>query len=216
MNMQDIQLHEIKSYGGEIAEAIDLINTIPIQRVEIDEATGNQVTTIVDYVTVNERLKAYRRVFPISAIITEYELDDDGYVMFKAAIHGDNGELLATGHARRLLKDNGFELCETKAVGKALALAGFNKSSEIASVEEIKESREEKKEEDEQLPSDKINKAIKPKKAKSDKVTKNQLKRLDEMDEDFLEDCLNKLNKPIERLTVEEANQIIERYEAIR
>lgn len=195
-----------------IAQQNELINTIPIIREIVDEVTGETKKEIIEYAPVNERLKAFRRIFPLDHIITEYELDND-YVDFKATILVDK-EIIATGHARANVKD--FERCETKAIGRALAFAGFNKSNEIASAEEIKEHQEEVKEEKKETPSEKIKKAVKKSKPKGiAKVSKNQLKKLDEIDQEFLNDCLNQLEKPIERLTVDEADEIIKRYEAI-
>lgn len=98
------------------------------------------------YAEVNQRIKAFRMVYPNGTIATELLSDKDGICVFKAMVYGDNdptvNTLLGTGHAYE--KENeGFinrtsyiENCETSAVGRALAMAGFGLNTEICSAEE--------------------------------------------------------------------------------
>ena len=51
-----------------------------------------------EYVEVNERLKAFREMYPTGSIMTEIVSHQDGVVVMKAVIIID-GQIRATGHA---------------------------------------------------------------------------------------------------------------------
>jgi hypothetical protein len=95
------------------------------------------------YVTVSERVKAIRNKYGFNvSIITEVvELDGES-VSIKATVLQD-GNIIATGHAKEnkndsfINKGSYVENCETSAVGRALAFAGFGIDAEIASADEI-------------------------------------------------------------------------------
>lgn len=104
-----------------------------------NEKTGK---IIGDYVEVNQRVKAFRMVYPTGTIETEMISNENGVCIFKANIYDDN-KLLATGTAYEkedstfINKTSYIENCETSAVGRALGLAGFGIDSSIASKEEV-------------------------------------------------------------------------------
>ena len=50
------------------------------------------------YITVNERVKEFRRLHPQGQILTQIMANADGQVMFKAEVLVD-GVCVATGHA---------------------------------------------------------------------------------------------------------------------
>ena len=83
-----------------------------------------------DYVLVNERVKAFRMLFPNGSIATDIIDMHDGVVVMKATIRDDDGEILATGLAYEkessnyINKTSYIENCETSAVGRALGLSG--------------------------------------------------------------------------------------------
>ena len=95
-----------------------------------------------NYVLVNERVKAFRMLYPEGAIITELVKDEDGVCTFKASIYGETG-VLATGYAQEkesssyINKTSYIENCETSAVGRALGFLGIGIDTSIASAEEV-------------------------------------------------------------------------------
>lgn len=99
-----------------------------------------------NYPMVNERIKAFRMVYPNGAIITEMISDADGKCVFQASIFDDNEKVIGTGHAyereeaSNINKTSYIENCETSAVGRALAMCGFGIDASIASYEEVTEA----------------------------------------------------------------------------
>jgi hypothetical protein len=95
-----------------------------------------------DYAEVNQRIKAFRMVYPQGTILTEMLSNDNGVVVFKASVY-DNNRLLATGTAYEkedssfINKTSYIENCETSAVGRALGMAGFGIDVSVASAEEV-------------------------------------------------------------------------------
>lgn len=94
------------------------------------------------YVLVNERVKAFRQLFPDGTILTELVKDQDGVCTFKASIT-DGEKVLATGYAQEketssyINKTSYIENCETSAVGRALGFLGIGIDTSIASAEEV-------------------------------------------------------------------------------
>lgn len=107
---------------------------------------------IQDYVTVAERIEKFYERFPDGRIVThivEHDLER-GFILMRAEIYRtpDDAQPAATGHAFEY-RDGGYvqktsyiEVGETSAVGRALALCGFEVKRGIASREEMeKQSR---------------------------------------------------------------------------
>lgn len=96
-----------------------------------------------DYAEVNQRIKAFRMVYPQGSIPTEIVSIDNGVVIMKASVLTDDGRLLATGTAYEkedssfINKTSYIENCETSAVGRALGMAGFGIDVSVASAEEM-------------------------------------------------------------------------------
>ena len=100
------------------------------------------------YAEVNQRIKAFRMVYPSGAIITEMISNENGVCVFRAevysAFYGDHPGLLGVGHAYEkedstfINKTSYIENCETSAVGRALGMAGFGIDTSVASYEEVK------------------------------------------------------------------------------
>lgn len=95
-----------------------------------------------EYVEVNERLKAFREIYPNGSIMTEIVSHQDGVVVMKAVIVID-GQIRATGHAYEkegstfINKTSYIENCETSCWGRALACLGLGLDTSVASVEEV-------------------------------------------------------------------------------
>lgn len=98
-----------------------------------------------DYVEVNERVKAFRMLYPEGTIVTEIKQIENGSVIIQATIYADyeNDKLLATGIAQEkegstyINKTSYIENCETSAVGRALGFLGIGIDTSIASAEEV-------------------------------------------------------------------------------
>ena len=96
-----------------------------------------------DYIPVNERIKAFRFIYPKGIIKTEIIGLADGICTIKAEAYDDEGKLLATGHAQEketssfINKTSYVENCETSAVGRCLGNAGIGLDYGFASYEEV-------------------------------------------------------------------------------
>ena len=105
-----------------------------------------------EYAEVNQRIKAFRMVYPEGAIETELQSNIDGICIFKAWVYGSKNwneetgwtsTLLGTGTAYEkenssfINKTSYIENCETSAVGRALGMAGFGIDTSVASAEEV-------------------------------------------------------------------------------
>lgn len=104
------------------------------------------------YAQVNERTKAFRKVYPTGGIVPEIEEIREDYVRIRTTISDENGKVLATGTASETLTGNQkkdyinltsmVENCETSSVGRALGFAGFGVDVSIASAEDIERNKE--------------------------------------------------------------------------
>jgi hypothetical protein len=97
------------------------------------------------YQTVAYRLAEFRKQFPAASkwnIATECLHRDNETVVFKATIISPEGKAVATGHAEEkrdasfINRTSAYENCETSAIGRALAAAGFI-GNEFASADEL-------------------------------------------------------------------------------
>ena len=96
-----------------------------------------------DYAEVNQRIKAFRMVYPQGMIKTNIESIADGICVMRAEIYTEDGILLGTGTAYEkedssfINKTSYIENCETSAVGRALGMCGFGIDVSVASAEEV-------------------------------------------------------------------------------
>lgn len=99
-----------------------------------------------DYYTVGRRVADFRLAHSIGdlwAITTTAVEVNAERVMFKATITSPTGEVVATGYAEEVRSDRGVnstsavENCESSAIGRALAAAGFGGDGEYASADEL-------------------------------------------------------------------------------
>lgn len=148
----------------DIQKANETIKTTTISRT--DKKTGKEISK--EYAEVNQRVKAFRMVYPTGTIETEMVSNENGICIFKANIYipeyveEARGEGIVVVHNQRLLatgtayetKDSTFinqtsyiENCETSAVGRALGMAGFGIDTSIASAEEVQNAMANQKEE---------------------------------------------------------------------
>lgn len=111
--------------------------------VVIEKKTKNGQVKTNNYNTVNQRILAFRELYPNGSIQTEILSMEDGAVLFKATAYDDDGKVIATGHAREKEGD-GFinatsfiENCETSAIGRALGIIGIGAVDALASFQEV-------------------------------------------------------------------------------
>lgn len=113
-----------------------------------DIANANKAITVQpikgkNYAEVNQRVKAFRMVYPNGTIDSEIVSCRDGVVVIKATCADENGTILGVGHAYEkegssfINKESYIENCETSAVGRALGFAGFGIDTSICSAEEL-------------------------------------------------------------------------------
>lgn len=149
----------------DIKKANETIMTTGIER---KDKNGN--TSVKQYAEVNQRIKAFRMVYPNGTIETEILSIDNGVCIMKANIYQniyicqeDENQivkiekmLLGTGTAYEkenstfINKTSYIENCETSCVGRALAMCGFGIDTSIASKEEVENAIEQQEQEKKQ------------------------------------------------------------------
>lgn len=120
----------------------------------IAEANATIKTTNIkgrQYAEVNQRIKAFRMVYPEGFIISEIDQLVDGLCIFRARVgvyevFADGAvkeRVLGTGTAyekegsSQINRTSYIENCETSAIGRALGMAGFGIDTSVASAEEV-------------------------------------------------------------------------------
>lgn len=118
-------------------KANEAIKTTGIEKT--NKKTGER--TVTQYAPVNQRVKAFRMVYPMGRIETQMLSNSDGVCIFRAVVAvGDM--VLGTGTACEeeqssfINKTSYIENCETSAVGRALGMAGFGIDTSLSSYEE--------------------------------------------------------------------------------
>lgn len=98
------------------------------------------------YHTVAKRVNDFRAKHPISegwGVTTEIVRLDDAMIVIRATITDPTGRTVATGYAEEQRSNRGvnatsaLENCETSAIGRALAAAGYGGDGEYASADEV-------------------------------------------------------------------------------
>lgn len=124
------------------------MNTISYEDIEKVNAKLN--TTDIKgktYIEVNQRIKAFRMLYPEGVIFTNIISNENGVCIIKAQVgfYDEDGSVkwLGEGHAYEkenstfINKTSYIENCETSAVGRALGMAGFGIDTSVASAEEV-------------------------------------------------------------------------------
>lgn len=117
---------------------------------QIQKANEQIKTTAIqgkDYAEVNQRIKAFRMVFPDGFIRTELVSLEGGVAIFRAEcgyyLEDSKEVILGTGTAYEkegssfINKTSFIENSETSAVGRALGMCGFGIDLSVASAEEV-------------------------------------------------------------------------------
>lgn len=111
--------------------------------------TNQRQNALKDYVEVNVRIEKFYNKYPNGRIVTNLISWNDGVVVMKAEVYRDLNDTApsATGHAYEkegstfINKTSALENCETSAVGRALAILGFEIKKSIASKEEVENAK---------------------------------------------------------------------------
>lgn len=116
----------------QLAVANSIINTTKVQN--------------KDYAEVNQRIKAFRFLYPQGFITTNVESIQDGVCVMTAQVgYYEDGKPVVLGTGTAYEKENSsfinktsyIENCETSAVGRALGMAGIGIDISVASAEEV-------------------------------------------------------------------------------
>lgn len=117
------------------------INFVDI--VKVNESIKTTDIKGKDYAEVNQRIKAFKMLYPEGTIVTKMKSNENGVCVFRAYVYDEEQKLLATGTAYEkenstfINKTSYIENCETSAIGRALGIAGFGIDTSIASAEEV-------------------------------------------------------------------------------
>ena len=114
----------------------------------LDLAIANETIKTTDikgkeYAEVNQRIKAFRMVYPEGTITTELLSNENGVCIFRAVVSNNEGKVIGTGTAYEkedssfINKTSYIENCETSAVGRALGMCGFGIDVSVVSAEEV-------------------------------------------------------------------------------
>ena len=98
-----------------------------------------------DYVEVNQRVLAFRKLSEFSNMTLETELVavDSETCIVKAIVRNEKGAVVSTGYAQEdksssnINKTSYVENCETSAVGRALGFLGIGIETSIATADEV-------------------------------------------------------------------------------
>lgn len=113
---------------------------------DIQRANESIKTTDIkgkDYAEVNQRIKAFRMVYPTGTITTDIVSLENGIVTMRATVKDESEKIIGTGYAQEkesssfINKTSYIENCETSAVGRALGMCGFGIDTSVASYEEV-------------------------------------------------------------------------------
>lgn len=116
---------------------------------QIKEANEAIRTTDIkgkEYAEVNQRIKAFRMVYPTGTILTEMVSNENGVCVFRCTVM-DGDRILGTGTAYEkegstfINKTSYIENAETSAVGRALGMVGFGIDTSVASAEEVQNAQ---------------------------------------------------------------------------
>lgn len=168
---------------------------------QIKEANDSIRTTDIkgkEYAEVNQRIKAFRMVYPTGTILTDMLSNEGGVAVFKCTVM-DGDHILGTGTAYEkegstfINKTSYIENAETSAVGRALGMCGFGIDTSVASAEEVQNAQLNQKTET--------------------KATESQVKIIRELyDDENIQKMLEYYNvQTLEDLSVEIASRVIGR-----
>lgn len=107
--------------------------------------SNQKQNALADYVQVNVRIEKFWELHPNGRIQTELVSWNDGVVIMKAFVYKDVNSSVPSAEGMAYEKEgssfinktSALENCETSAVGRALAILGFEIKKSVASYEEV-------------------------------------------------------------------------------
>ena len=117
-----------------------------------DIARANETIKTIDikgasYAEVNQRIKAFRMLYPEGFIVSDMISNEDGVCIFRAEVgyYNENGDLITLGVGHAYEKENStfinktsfIENAQTSACGRALGMAGIGIDTSVASADEV-------------------------------------------------------------------------------
>lgn len=158
----------------EVVENVETVSNSITEKVTYEDIQrANEKLKATDikgkpYMEVNQRIKAFRMVYPTGYIHTEMASNNNGVCIFRTDVgyydsEGNKIEL-ATGTAYEkegegfINKTSYIENAETSCVGRALGMAGFGVDASVASAEEVQNAilQQEENQNKEKINNDKI------------------------------------------------------------
>ena len=158
----------------EVVENVETVSNSITEKVTYEDIQrANEKLKATDikgkpYMEVNQRIKAFRMVYPTGYIHTEMASNNNGVCIFRTDVgyydsEGNKIEL-ATGTAYEkegegfINKTSYIENAETSCVGRALGMAGFGVDASVASAEEVQNAmlQQEQNQNKKKINSDKV------------------------------------------------------------
>lgn len=158
----------------EVVENVETVSNSITEKVTYEDIQrANEKLKATDikgkpYMEVNQRVKAFRMVYPTGYIHTEMASNNNGVCIFRTDVgyydsEGNKIEL-ATGTAYEkegegfINKTSYIENAETSCVGRALGMAGFGVDASVANAEEVQNAmlQQEENQNKEKINSDKV------------------------------------------------------------
>ena len=169
-----------------------------IRTLGIEHKDKNGKTVVKEYAEVNQRIKAFRMLYPEGFILTELVSDKDGVCIMRAkAGYYMNGSMviLGTGTAYEketssyINKTSYIENCETSAVGRALGMLALGIDTSVASAEEVQNAVNNQEPPKEQIPE-----KYKPQTGSINGLTKKEIQMMAEKAQMPMEEILKQAN----------------------
>ena len=117
---------------------------------DLQKANDSIATTDIkgkQYAEVNQRIKAFRMLYPEGFLFTDIVSNENGICVMKAAVgyydEQGNAKVLGEGIAYEkegstfINKTSYIENCQTSAIGRALGMVGIGIDTSVASAEEV-------------------------------------------------------------------------------
>lgn len=175
-----------------------------------------------DYIPVNERVEKFWKDHPNGRIVTDILKWENGVILMKAEVYRDITDQVpaAIGHAYEkedagyINKTSAVENCETSAVGRALAILGYEIKKALASREEMERAL--RQQETIQQTPEKVSEKVKPlpvnnpaSEAQKNAIKNTALKLLKYKEEDLQAVLTELYGKTVEELDKKQASEFI-------
>lgn len=101
------------------------------------QKNGQYKIVKTNYATVSERIKAFRKVYPLGKLESVPSFTDN-YIMFETKAYDNDGNLIAVAHAREQAnKPFAYEVAETSSYGRCIGLCGIGVLGGLSSAEDM-------------------------------------------------------------------------------